>query len=330
VTTVPAADRGIQFDADGTTTYGTVHVPAHEDGQHLAAALLLAGSGPTDRDGNVPRLGVVPQTLRLIAAALGELGVMSLRFDKYFSGQTGGGSYAGDPSALDLGAFIRQAETAYQALAAQPETSPPELLVVGHSEGGMYALLLARSVSPAPAGLALIEPQADHLLSLIQRQTAQLLDAAVAAGTLAADAAAQSTVAVERAIGQFRAGEPVDATGLPPDVARMLAPELLSAANARYVRTDDAVDPATAAASVAAGTRVLLTVGTRDTHVPMSAAEPLAAALAGAGTTGPGLRVLPDADHFLHLPGTALNTPVLAPAALAALQDWAHPYARHP
>jgi pimeloyl-ACP methyl ester carboxylesterase len=328
VTTIPAADREIEFDADGTTTYGTVYVPAHQDAQRLAAALLLAGSGPTDRDGNVPRLGVMPQTLRLIATALGELGVMSLRFDKYFSGKTGGGAYAGDPSALDLGAFIRQAEAAYRALAAQPETSPPELLVVGHSEGGMYALLAARSASPAPAGLALIEPQADHLLSLIQRQTEQLIAAAVTAGKLTAETAAQSAVAVERAIGQFRDGEPVDTSGLLPDVARMLEPELLSAANARYVRTDDAVDPAAAAAAVAAGTRALVTVGTRDTRVPMSAAEPLAAALAGAGTTGPGLRVLPDADHFLHLPGTGLNTPVLAPAAIAALQDWAHPYAR--
>ena len=330
MTTIPAADREIRFDADGTTTYGTVHVPAHQDGQRLAAALLLAGSGPTDRDGNVPRLGVMPQTLRLIAAALGELGIMSLRFDKYFSGRTGGGAYAGDPSALDLGAFIRQAEAAYRVLAAQPETSPPGLLVAGHSEGGMYALLLARSVSPAPAGLALIEPQADHLLSLIQRQTAQLLDAAVAAGRLTAEAAAQSAAAVERAIGQFRAGEPVDTSGLPPDVARMLQPELLSAANARYVRTDDAVDPATAAAGVAAGTHALLTVGTRDTHVPMSAAEPLAAALAGAGAAGPGLRVLPDVDHFLHLPGTPLNDTVLAPAALTALRDWARPYSSRP
>ena len=111
----PAADRDVQFDADGTTTYGTLHVPAHRDGERLAAALLLAGSGPTDRDGNVPGLEVMPQTLKLIAAALGQLGVMSLRFDKYFSGRTGGGAFAGDPAALDLGAYLRQAAAAYQA-----------------------------------------------------------------------------------------------------------------------------------------------------------------------------------------------------------------------
>ena len=325
-----ASDREIQFAADGTTTYGTLRVPPYRPGQRLAAALLLAGSGPTDRDGNVPRLGVVPQTLKLIAAALGELGVMSLRFDKYFSGRTGGGAYAGIPAALDLAAYIRQAAAAYDALRGQPEAGPAEMLIAGHSEGGMYALLLARSVRPAPAGLALIEPQADRLLSLIQLQTQQILDAAVAAGTLTPDAAARNTTAVERAIGQFRAGQTVDVDGLLPEIARILEPELGSAANARYVRTDDAVDPAQAAAGVAPGTRVLLTAGTRDTNVPMSAVRPLAAALAGAGTTGPGLRVLAEVDHFLHLPGTALNDPALAPAVLAAVQEWARPYTRQP
>jgi alpha-beta hydrolase superfamily lysophospholipase len=321
-----ALDREVQFVADGTTTYGTLHVPEHRDGQRLAAALLLAGSGPTDRDGNVPRVGITPHTLKLVAEVLGAKGIMSLRFDKYFSGRTGGGRYAGDPAAIDLAAFIRQAAAAYQVLCAQPETSTEKLLVVGHSEGGMYALLLAPSVHPAPAGLALIEPQADHLLSLVQMQTEEQIDAAVAAGTITPEAAAQNSAAIERAIGQFRAGQPVDTSGLLPGVARILEPELLSAANARYVRTDDAVNPAVAAARVAPGTRVLVTVGTRDTRVPMSAAGPLAQTLAGAGTTGPGLRVLDEIDHFLHLPGTALNDPVLAPAAEAALRDWAEPY----
>jgi len=328
MTTIPAAEREIRFEADGTMTYGTLHVPARRDGERLAAALLLAGSGPTDRDGNVPRLKVVPQTLRLIAAVLAELGIVSLRFDKYFSGRTGGGAYAGDPAALDLAAYIRQAAAAYAALREQPETSQREMLVAGHSEGGMYALLLARAVRPAPAGLALIEPQADHLLSLIQLQTEQLLDAASSAGTITPEAAARNAAAVERAIGQFRAGQPVETSDLLPDVARLLEPELLSAANARYVRTDDAIDPAAAAAGAAPGTRVLVTAGTRDTRVPMSAVGPLAAALASTGTTGPGLRVLAEVDHFLHLPGITLNDPVLAPAVVAAVQEWAQPYAR--
>jgi pimeloyl-ACP methyl ester carboxylesterase len=326
-------DREIQFDTDGTMTYGTLHVPAGE--QRRAAVLLLAGSGPTDRDGNVPKLDVTPGTLKLIAETLGELGLMSLRFDKYFSGQTGGGAYADDPAALDLDAYLRQAAAAYRVLRDQPETSQGEMLIAGHSEGGMYALLLAPQVDPKPAGLALIEPQADRLLNLIKLQTQELIDAAEAPGAAgtpgaaaAQGAAAQAVAAVDRAIAQFRAGQPVEASELPPDVARVLEPELLSAANARYVRTDDAMDPVAEAARVAPGTWVLVTAGTGDTNVPMAAAQALAAALANAAATGPGLRVLAEADHFLHLPGTALNDQVLAPAATAALREWAQPYAR--
>ena len=52
------ADRDVCFEVDGTITYGTLRVPAHRKGPRLAAALLLPGSGPVDRDGNVPGLGV--------------------------------------------------------------------------------------------------------------------------------------------------------------------------------------------------------------------------------------------------------------------------------
>ena len=49
-----ATSQDVSFTVDGTKTYGTLEIPAHRSGQHLAAALLLAGSGPTDRDGNQP------------------------------------------------------------------------------------------------------------------------------------------------------------------------------------------------------------------------------------------------------------------------------------
>ena len=44
--------------------------------------LLIAGSGPTDRDGNSIAAGVKPANLKLIAEALAAGGVRSLRYDK--------------------------------------------------------------------------------------------------------------------------------------------------------------------------------------------------------------------------------------------------------
>src|SRR2546430_3157129 len=177
-------DRDICFDVDGTATHGTLRVPAHREGQQFAAALLLPGSGPTDRNGDVPGLDVTPRTLALIAEVLAQQGIMSLRFDKYFTGRTGAGVYAADPARIDLDAFIRQATAAYHVLGAQRETRREALLVAGHSEGGLYALLVAGRARSYPAGIALIEPMAEPLLSTIELQATAELSAAVAAGKL--------------------------------------------------------------------------------------------------------------------------------------------------
>jgi hypothetical protein len=326
---IDGTDRDVCFEVDGTATYGTLRLPAHRNGQRLAAALLLPGSGPVDRDGNVPGLGVTPQTLKLIAGVLGELGVMSLRFDKYFTGRTGAGAYGPEPGRIGLDAFIRQAAAAYRVLGAQPEARAEALLIAGHSEGALYALLTAQHVRPHPAGLALIQPMAEPLLSTVELQATAQLIADVAAGRLDSAVAARNAVGVRRAIGEFRAGRAADISGLLPGIVRRLTPELLVAENARYVRQGDAVHPLAVAAKVAPGTRVLVTAGTGDGNIPVSAIKVLAVVLGGIGATGPGLRVLPGIDHFLHVAGAPGNDPMLAPAAVTALADWARPYAAH-
>jgi acetyl esterase/lipase len=319
---VAASNQSVSFTVDGTTTYGTLDVPAHRAGQRLAAALLLAGSGPTDRNGDDAAAGLEPHTLQLIAGVLGGLGIMTLRFDKYFAGQTGAGAYAGDPSAINLAAFIRQADAAYDFLRAQPAADPRRMLVAGHSEGGMYALLVATSVAPHPAGLALLEPQDERLLSLVQLQTDEQFDAEAAQGLLTAAAAQSDEEAVRQAIASFRAGRPPGTAGVPPSVVSLIGSIVFSPVNAAYVRSDDAVYPPDIAARLPAGTRVLVTEGTQDQNVPPDTITPLVRALAAAGATGPGLRLLSGVDHLLHPPGTAENNQVLAPSVIAALRAW--------
>jgi uncharacterized protein len=323
---VPAADREVSFVVDGTTTYGTLDVPERRAGQRLAAALLLAGSGPTDRNGDQTSSGVRRHTLQLIAAALDNMGVMSLRFDKYFGGRTGGGVYAAAPAKITLGAFINQADAAYNLLRGEPETDSGKMLVVGHSEGGMYALLIAESVSSHPVGLALVEPQDHRALSLLQLQIGEQLDAAAAKSTITVATARQNAAAVQQAVADFRAGRPVDTSGLLPGIANLLNP-LLVGTNAAYMRSDDVIYPPSLAPKLSRDTRVLVTDGTADSNIPPSTIKPLAQALSSAGTSGPGLRMLDGLDHYLHASGTQENDQPLAPAALSAIQDWAKPYA---
>jgi uncharacterized protein len=324
---VAATSNDVSFAVDGTKTYGTLEIPAHRNGQHLAAALLLAGSGPTDRDGNQPAQDVTPQTLKLVAGVLAQQGIMTLRFDKYFTGQTGAGAFASDPGNIDLNAYIRQADAAYVFLRGQPAADRQHMLVVGHSEGGFYAMLVADTVSPHPAGLALLEPQDQRILSLVALQLDEQLNTAVQQGQLSASAAQQQAEGISNAIAQFRAGQQVETDGLLPQIVQQLTPELLTPGNAKVARTDDAVSPVDAAAKVAAGTRVLITDGTADTNIPVSTISPLASALKGAGTTGPELKVLTGINHFLHTPGTQDNDAVLAGSVVAALKAWAQPFA---
>jgi len=324
---VAAASSDVSFAVDGTKTYGTLEIPAHRNGQHLAAALLLAGSGPTDRDGNQTSQNITPQTLKLVAGVLAQQGIMTLRFDKYFTGQTGAGTFASDPGTIDLNAYIRQADAAYVFLRGQPAADRQHMLVVGHSEGGFYAMLVADTVSPHPAGLALLEPQDQRILSLVALQLDEQLNAAVQQGQLSASAAQQQAEGISNAIAQFRAGQQVETDGLLPQIAQQLTPELLTPRNAKVARTTDAVSPVDAAAKVAAGTRVLVTDGTADTNIPVSTISPLASALKGAGTTGPELKVLTGVNHLLHTSGTGNNDAVLAGSVVAALEAWAQPFA---
>jgi uncharacterized protein len=324
---VAAASRSISFDAQGTTTYGTLDIPAHRGGQRLAAALILAGSGPTDRDGNQPAQNVDPDTLKLIGGVLNKMGIMTLRFDKYFTGQTGTGAYSSNTASLTLTGFIAQADSAYDYLRSQPVADPSRMLVVGHSEGGMYALLVAESVSPKPVGLGLIEPQDEPILSLLALQLDEQIEGAVTQGQLTASAGQQQEQLIQQAIGEFRAGQQVDTTGMLPGIENALAPEILTPSAAAYARSDDAVNPPTVAAKLPGGTRVLVTDGTADSNIPPSTIGGLVNALKSAGTTGPGLQTLDGLNHLLHTADMTDNTQQIAPSAITAIQTWAQPYA---
>ena len=327
--TVKASSKEVSFVVNGTTTYGTLDVPAHRANQRLAAALLLAGSGPTDRNGNQGP-STTPNTLGQIATALDKMGIMSLRFDKYFAGKTGVGSYASDPGSVDLNAFIRQADDAYKLLYSQPSADRTRMLVVGHSEGGMFAILVAETVALHPAGLALIEPQDERLLDLVGLQVDENLSAAATQGAITAGTARANAHGVQQAISDFRAGRPVDTSGLLPSVVSAVSPMILTPTNASYTRTDDAIYVPAYAAKLPSGTRVLVTDGTADTKVPPSTIQPLVDSLASAGTTGPGLQTLDGLDHDLIPAGTQPNGAPLDPAFLSALRGWAQPYAPAP
>ena len=69
------------------TIYGTITRP-NEDGK-FPAVMLIAGSGPTDRNWESPHLPGSNGSARLLAEALAEKGIVTLRYDKLGTGETG-------------------------------------------------------------------------------------------------------------------------------------------------------------------------------------------------------------------------------------------------
>src|SRR5437867_4819884 len=60
--------------------FGTLELPATK--QPIPVALIIAGSGPTDRNGNSPALPGSNNSLKMLAEGLASRGIASLRYDK--------------------------------------------------------------------------------------------------------------------------------------------------------------------------------------------------------------------------------------------------------
>lgn len=101
-------------------------------------ALLIAGSGPTDRDGNGP--GIKPATLKKLATQLAARRIATLRYDKRGAG--GWKPEFGRPEDFRFKDFADDAVALANYLRNSGKFS--KLILIGHSEGGLVAILTAR------------------------------------------------------------------------------------------------------------------------------------------------------------------------------------------
>jgi uncharacterized protein len=307
--TCPAAsasrwvDQPVSFEARGVTVYATYRHPTAPTcapasvptgplptgplptgplptGQ-LPAVLLIAGSGPTDRDGNTPLIRGTVGTLQTLADWLSADGVASLRYDKLDSGRTGLGPYTERPGSIGIAPFEAEAAAALRFLARQPGTDPARLGVIGHSEGALFALLLATDADPGDSGsvppvhaLGLLEPLAHRYLDIIATQIDVQVAAAKRARLYTAKQASAVTRALTTAIDQLRKTGTVP-SGLPSALATVFSP-----VNARFLSQADRYDPATLAARLAPSTPVLVTCSNADLQVTCGEVRHLLAGLA--------------------------------------------------
>lgn len=142
------AEREVKFkSADGVELQGTVVVS--EKGA-MGFVLLIQGSGPTDRDGNqLP--GIKTDLLKELAHALGEAGVGSLRVDSR-AAVSMRGSWPKEAKEVaeifTLSKMLGDVEAAWAFMGELPEAKGKKRVLLGHSQGGVFALALEPILKP--------------------------------------------------------------------------------------------------------------------------------------------------------------------------------------
>ncbi|MBV8925894.1 MAG: alpha/beta fold hydrolase [Bradyrhizobium sp.] len=181
-----------------------------------AVALLIAGSGSTDHDGNGPKLK--PATLKKLSDDLIAHGIATLRYDKRGAG--GWKKEFGKPEDFRFKDFVDDAASLMDYLRGSGRFS--KLAVVGHSEGGLVAILTAGRV-PVDR-LVLLATSARKQGDLLKAQLAKQLPP-------------EKLEPIAKAVDAIMAGQIVD----PPPSGLQIAPAMQPGIASAF--TEDPVDP---------------------------------------------------------------------------------------
>lgn len=115
---------------------GTLLIP--ETKGTVPVAVLIAGSGPTDRDGNNPMMK--NNALKMLATALYHHGIASLRYDK--RGIAASQPAGTDESKLRFNQYIEDAVGWSRLLKQNKKFN--KILIIGHSEGSLIGMVAAQ------------------------------------------------------------------------------------------------------------------------------------------------------------------------------------------
>ena len=125
--------------------------------------LILAGSGPVDRDGNLP--GRRNDSLKLLAQGLADHGIGSFRIDKRGVGESREAGLREDD--LRFNTYVSDAISWLNVISAYHNVSG--VFVLGHSEGALVATLAAEKEKNV-AGLILVAGPGAPAAQIIARQ----------------------------------------------------------------------------------------------------------------------------------------------------------------
>jgi len=298
--------RELRFPGTGDIMLaGTLVLPTVSEIRRVPGVVLVAGSGPTDRNGNNPLIPARVDVLKDIAETLATIGIASLRYDK----RGLGGSAVQLPldrqeRFFSWDQFVGDVRSAHAELLRHDEIKSYATALLGHSEGGLLAIAASVAMGgQRPYALVLASTPGRPLGEIVREQIARTLPGL--------SSQAERIMTAIRDTGEVPPGTPPAFRSIFPAYA------------GDFLRAAFAFDPAPALART--DIPCLLLQGAADVQVvPMADIQPLIDSLAKRNVPGE-VQVIPGVSHNLKLvagpddPGFAGP---LAPAVASALTAW--------
>lgn len=297
---------------------GTLTVPEGEG--PFPAALLISGSGPQDRDETI----MDHRPFRVLADHLTRQGIAVLRFD-----DRGIGASTGDFGTATSADFATDVAAGVAYLSSRAEIDATRIGLIGHSEGGLIAPMVAADDPELHFLVLLAGP------GLTGREILKLQAALIARANGAPEGAIQANADMQERLFEVVAqvedpGEArtqiqqiLQGQGMADAPARAQAQQLTSP----WFKFFLSYDPVPALGQV--GCPVLALNGEKDLQVPPKEnLEAIAAALAAGGNTQVETQMLPGLNHLFQTATTgspleyAQIEETFSPDALARISTW--------
>ena len=321
-----AGEYAVAWPVDEIEVGATLTRPAG-DGP-FPAVIMVAGSGPTDRNWNTPLLPGSNGSAALLAQVLADQGFVVLRYDKRASGPQGLANAERLAGHVSMQSHVDELAGGVQLLAAREDVDTARIFALSNSEGAIHVLNYQLQQQPGAlpfAGMVLTGAPA--------RPVGQVAHAQLAAQLAPLPGGAEQLAAYDRAMANFVAEQPLDLDPNLLEGVRNLILGITQPFNQPFARELWVLDPLAQLAGVTLP--VLVLIGKKDIQVDWQADGSLFEALA---QTHANLEVVfvPDANHVLKhepRPRATLNAAeatadynaegkVLDPEAVGIIVGW--------
>lgn len=160
------SEEPIVLKTSSSDIYGTLKVPPTNQ-KAIPVVILIAGSGPTDRNGNQPQMQ--SNSLRMLSDALFYNGIASLAFDK--RGIAESKDSGKEESELRFEDYIKDVKEWIELLAKDKRFS--DIIIAGHSEGALIGMIASQDNSNVSKYISIAgvgEPAGNILKEQLEKQ----------------------------------------------------------------------------------------------------------------------------------------------------------------